>query len=73
MNERLYKIVRFRQSGTSTTRNMPKNLTLKQAQEHCSDPETSSKTAKRGCNGNDARIARWSEKGKHWFDGYTEQ
>jgi hypothetical protein len=61
-----YKIVRhyLRDRGNRTIKH---DLTLAEAQQHCQDPETSSKT----CT---------SEKGKRhtrrfgaWFDGYTEE
>lgn len=61
-----YKIVRFyaRPRGNRTVQ---RNLTLDEAQQHCQDPETSSKT----CT---------SEKGKRhtrrfgpWFDGYEKE
>jgi hypothetical protein len=67
-----YKIVRFYQNDRPS-RVQRKNLTLEQAQLHCEDPETSSMTARapRGCDQNEATIARWNAKQKHWFDGYT--
>ena len=68
----LYKIVRMYQNHRRT-RTMRRNLTLEQAQKHCQDPETSSKTAKSACNGSERAIQNWHEKQKHWFDGYTEQ
>lgn len=53
-----YKIVRHHFSRPNRT--MKTGLTLEEAQEHCSDPETSSTTAKDGPPG-------------QWFDGYTEE
>ena len=52
-----------------------RGLSLKQAQAWCNDPETSSHTARkpRGCDNDAAMIDRWSEKNKHWFDGYTAE
>lgn len=44
-----------------------KNLTLEEAQAHCSGPETSSRTAT-GKNG----VLRTKLHGP-WFDGYTEE
>lgn len=67
--EKLYKVVRYYQNDRKP-RVMRKNLTLKQAQKHCHDPETSSKT--KGNPGPKA-LARMDEKQLHWFDGYTEQ
>ena len=71
-DSKLYKIIRFYQDDRRT-RVMRKNLTLAQAQAHCDDPEASSKTASKACNGNPQAIERWHDKQKHWFDGYTEQ
>jgi hypothetical protein len=56
-----YKIIRFHMEGPREI--MSRGLTLEEAQEHCSDPETSSSTC------SDATAA------KHpgtWFDGYEE-
>ena len=39
-----YKIVRY-YYRTSTKRTLQRNLTLEEAQAHCKNPETSSKTA----------------------------
>lgn len=72
MNEKLYSIYRFYEDNRPRRR-LRKGLTLKQAQEHCNDPETSSRTAKQACNGNEKAIQRWHEAKKHWFDGYEEQ
>jgi hypothetical protein len=54
-----YKIVRFYLNGGKRT--LRRGLTLAQAQAHCRNPETSSRTAKR---------AR-SRRAGPWFDGYT--
>lgn len=62
MNERCYMIVRhFYRGGKRVIR---KGLTLEEAQEHCGDPETSSKTAK------GAKRRRYTEMHGAWFDGY---
>lgn len=37
-NERIYRIIRFRQNGNNRT--IKSNVTLEQAQAHCSDPKT---------------------------------
>lgn len=71
MNNKLYNIVRFYENGRKP-RVMRRGLTLKQAQEHCNDSETSSMTAKKACNGNKKAIERWHEAQKHWFDGFRE-
>lgn len=70
--EQLYRIVRNYENGRKS-RVMRKDLTLEQAREHCEDPETSSRTATKACNGNEARIERWHQEQKHWFDGFQEQ
>jgi hypothetical protein len=67
-----YKVIRHYQNDRPT-RTMRKDLTLKQAQEHCSDPETSSKTAAKACHNSQTLIDKWDALQKHWFDGYTEQ
>lgn len=61
----MYKIIRFYKSGERRT--IQTGLTLEEAQEHCSDPETSSRTAKSA-----AARQRTEEKGD-WFDGYEEE
>ena len=63
-----YKIVRFYRdneglNGTTVTR----GLTLEQAQAHCNNPETSSKT----CT-NEEGLERTRQYGP-WFDGYTDE
>lgn len=70
---RFYCIKRFYEDGRSP-RIIRKGLTLEEARKHCSDPETSSMTASapRGCAGNEAKINRWHERKKHWFDGFEE-
>lgn len=60
-----YKIVRMYQRGGRRT--IETGLTLEQAQEHCSDPETSSRTATRS-----KAKARTRRMGP-WFDGYEKE
>ena len=60
-----YKIVRHYQK--STNRTVESGLTLEEAQAHCSNPETSSRTATSA-----AARARTRKHGA-WFDGYTEE
>jgi hypothetical protein len=61
-----YKIVRFfHRSGCR--RAVRWNLTLEQAQSHCSDPESSWQTAR-----NPRRRRRTSRAGP-WFDGFYRQ
>jgi hypothetical protein len=60
-----YKIVRMYQRGGKRT--ISKGLTLEQAQAHCHDPETSSRTCKKAAN-----VRRTKTKGP-WFDGYEQE
>jgi hypothetical protein len=61
-----YRIVRmFRDSGRNYT--IARNLTLKEAQEHCNNPNSSSST----CTGKTGK-ARTRKCGP-WFDGYTDK
>jgi hypothetical protein len=57
-----YKIVRMYQRGGRRT--IETGLTLEQAQEHCSKPETSSRTA------TSARARQRTARMGAWFDGY---
>lgn len=59
-----YNIVRFYQKGTK--RVIATNLTLKEAKQHCTDPETSSRTA------TSSYAKNITAKHGAWFDGYTE-
>ncbi len=54
-----YKIIRFRFEGDD--RVIKKGLTLEEAREHCSDPETSGFTC-----------SDLNKRGQ-WFDGYDEE
>jgi hypothetical protein len=60
----MYKIVRFYQNGTRRT--IKTGLTLSEAQAHCKDPETSSRTA------TSAAARRRTKRFGPWFDGYVE-
>lgn len=61
-----YKIVRhYQQDHESEV--IVRGLTLEQAQAHCNDPETSSRTASEP-----AGLERTERMGA-WFDGYTEE
>lgn len=62
----MYKIIRFYKDDPHRNRTIKTGLTLEEAQEHCSDPETSSSTA----TGADAR--RRTLIHGDWFDGYEE-
>ena len=57
-----YKIIRFYAKGGART--LHRGLTLEQAQKHCSDPETSSRTAVLSLA--KARTAKVGD----WFEGY---
>lgn len=60
----MYKIVRHYRDRYPNHRTIDTGLTLKEAQAHCSDPETSSSTAISA-----AARARTRAMGP-WFDGY---
>lgn len=62
-----YEIVRFYQRSDLGAEVLQTGLTLEEAQEHCNDPETSSRTAT-----SDEAEARTAEFGA-WFDGYREE
>lgn len=61
-----YKITRFYADDTPR-RVIKTGLTLDEAREHCTDPETSSRTATSA-----AAKARTKKHGA-WFDGYSEE
>lgn len=54
-----YCIIRFRRDGENST--IKEGLTLEEAKEHCSDPESDSKTATS------------PEEPGVWFDGFEEE
>jgi hypothetical protein len=58
----MYKIVRIYFTGGRRT--VKSGLTLEEAKEHCSDPETSSNTCTL------ARNRRHTQERGPWFDGY---
>ncbi len=62
-----YRIVRF--SFNNGRENLPGmgGLSLEEAQAHCQDPETSSKTA------TSPEASRHTRKIGPWFDGYEEE
>lgn len=62
-----YKITRFYFEPNIKAKTIKRGLTLKEAQKHCRDPETSSKTCKKPTN--KRRTALYGD----WFDGYTAQ
>jgi hypothetical protein len=59
-----YKIVRFYFKGGR--RVVKRGLTLAEAQAHCRNPETSSRTCQRAAN-----VRRTRTRGP-WFDGYDK-
>jgi hypothetical protein len=62
-----YRIVRFYAHRRSQRKKLPTGLTLAEAQAHCADPETSSRT----CASYQGRM-RTKIQGP-WFDGYEEE
>jgi hypothetical protein len=62
-----YKIVRGYFNDTEARETIKTGLSLEEAQAHCQDPETSSRTA----TGKAARAL--TEKHGPWFDGYEEE
>ena len=62
-----YKIVRMYFNQKYPTRTIKRGLTLEEAQAHCSDPETSSKTA------TNSRARRLTAQRGPWFDGYEQE
>lgn len=64
-----YKIVRnyFNHEIAPNRRVIKRGLTLEEAQAHCKDPETSSKTAR------SAAAKAHTRAYGHWFDGYDEE
>lgn len=61
----MYKVVRYFYDG-HPKRTIKTGLTLEEAQAHCKDPETSSKTA------TSAKAKRYTRTHGEWFDGYEE-
>ncbi len=60
--QRIYEV--FRSYFNHGTRTLKRDLTLEEAQKHCQDPETSSRT----CTGKSGRDR--TKKYGPWFDGY---
>lgn len=60
-----YKIVRFFQDSNKSSRTVARGLSLKEAQAHCNDPETSTCTSAEG--------RRRTRQHGPWFDGWTEE
>lgn len=62
-----YKIVRMYFNKDIPKRTIDTRLTLEEAQAHCRDPETSSRTCTKAAG------VRRTRKLGHWFDGYTKE
>jgi len=67
MDESTYSVIRFYEDSSIDRVTIATGLTLQEAQEHCSDAETSSSTAT-----SEEAILHWEEHGS-WFDGYREE
>ena len=63
----VYKIVRMYFSDDIKNKTIKRNLSLKEAQEHCTDKETSSSTCTLKKN------LKHTKKYGAWFDGFTNQ
>jgi hypothetical protein len=61
-----YKIIRMYQNHDIRSKTIKTGLTLKEAQKHCQDPETSSRTCTTSAG--KARTKRCGP----WFEGYEE-
>lgn len=62
----MYKIVRHYSNKNISRRTIERGLTLKEAQDHCRDPESHSDTCKKPHN------KRRTKRLGPWFDGYAE-
>jgi hypothetical protein len=62
-----YKIVRFFQNPEIGRRTVETGLTLEEAQAHCKNPETSSRTA------TSAHAKKRTANKGAWFDGYEQE
>ena len=62
-----YKIIRGYFNSKYPKRTIATRLTLEEAQAHCRDPETSSKTA------TSAKARRITAQRGPWFDGYKKE
>lgn len=72
---KVYCIKKYYERSDRPARIIQKGYTLEQAREYCSDPETSSMTARPplGCGGDPKKIAKWHERQKHWFCGFESE
>ena len=62
-----YRIVRMFQSPDHPTQVVKRGLTLREAREHCNDPETSSST----CEEEEGK--EYTRRHGAWFDAYEEE
>lgn len=65
MNDATYEIVRFFRDGDCE--HLSSGLSLAEAKEHCTDPETSSSSC------TEADLVTMTEERGPWFDGYREE
>lgn len=66
-DDKTYRIIRMHRDRSDANYIVKRHLTLEEAQEHCRDPETSSRTAT-----NKKATDRTKLFGP-WFDGYEEE
>jgi len=62
-----YRVKRMFFRDDRRARTIVSGLTLAEAQDHCRDPETSSRTC------TSATKLRYTERNGQWFDGYEEE
>ena len=62
-----YRIIRMYANPSMSSEWIDTGLTLEEAQEHCKDPETSSKTA------TSPSLTTLTHLFGEWFDGYEEE
>lgn len=62
-----YKIIRMYFNTDIPNRTIARGLTLEQAQAHCNNPETSSRTCTKAAG------KRRTKRLGPWFDGYSEE
>lgn len=62
----MYNIIRFHQRENKSSEVINENVTLKEAQRHCNDPDSSSATA------TSQMTKEYTKKHGQWFDGYMK-
>lgn len=65
-NEPRYSVIRYHKND-GARKVMQTGLTLAEAQEHCNDPESSSRTA------TTSEAEHYTDHHGPWFDGYVEE